>query len=654
MSNQQALTSEDLLRMRFVGSPALHPQGRQFLCVQTEILEKENDYSSLIYRSEGQKLTPFTNRGGQKKGRDASPIFSPDGQQVAFLSDRTGSRQIWLLTLDGGEAQCLTDMPKGVHEFAWAPDGRSIYFVAKEVIDELKPREGSTARRITRLRYKFNGVGYYDNFYTQVFRLRLDDSQVDQLTSGEHNCTSVEPSPCGRYLAFISNREEDETKVQNDLWLLELRTKQLQNLTGGRGAVRGAVWTPDGTLLYIGHQRGICPGAYPELREIDLELKSDINLMPNFPHHLGNTVGADTRFDAGSQGPVFSEDGRQVYFVATAGGSSYLFRLERSSGQVERVFGQGQMCISSFDLRQGQLLVTVCTPTSPGDLWFGPMGGDLQQVTALNAELFQDKYIGWPEAIHFDHPDGTRLEGWLIKPLGFVEGERHPLVMEIHGGPHTTYGNAFFHEFQMLAGHGMGVLYTNPRGSLGYGEDFARAVVGDWCGVDANDLQFMAEQAAQLDWVDAERMGVTGGSQGGYFTNWLIGHTDLFAAAVTQRSMSNLYSKYGVADNGWNGDRHGMGGRDLWEDEDFIMERSPMRYARNVTTPTLIIHSDQDFRCPLEQAEQWYVALKRLGVTVEMLLFHGENHELSRGGLPANRLVRLDAILEWFSRYLQA
>lgn len=654
MQNKQAFASEDLLKMRFIGSPTLDPQGKQFLCVQTEVLEKENSYSLLIYRFDGQQLTQFTNRGGQKHGRDASPVYSPDGLQVAFLSDRTGSRQLWLLSLSGGEAKCLTEMPKGVNEFAWAADGQSIFFIAKEVVDEPKQREGSTARRITRLRYKFNGVGYYDNFYTQIYRLDLGSNQVEKLTSGNHNCSGVTPSPCGRYLAFVSNREEDETKVQNDLWLLDLSTKQLRNLTGGRGAVRGAEWAPGGTLLYVGHQRGICPGAYPELREIDLQQGSDINLMPDFPHHLGNTVGADTRFDAGSQGPVFSADGQQVYFVATVGGSSYLFCLDRRSGQVEQVFGEGQMCVTSFDLKRGQLLVNVGNPTTPGDLWYGPLGGELRQVTALNAELFADKYIGWPEPIHFVHPDGTQLEGWLIKPRGFVQGEQHPLVMEIHGGPHSTYGNAFFHEFQMLAGHGMGVLYTNPRGSLGYGEDFARAVVGDWCGVDANDLQFMAEQAAQLDWVDKTRIGVTGGSQGGYFTNWLIGHTDMFAAAVTQRSMSNLYSKYGVADNGWNGDRYGMGGRDLWEDEDFLMERSPMRYARSVKTPTLIIHSDQDFRCPLEQAEQWYVALKRLGVTVEMLLFHGENHELSRGGRPANRLVRLDAILDWFSRYLLA
>ena len=351
---------------------------------------------------------------------------------------------------------------------------------------------------------------------------------------------------------------------------------------------------------------------------------------------------------------MLSEDGKHLYFAAVDGGSSYLYKVNIETGKASLVFGDGQMVVSSYDAAGGAIVVNKATPLSIGDFFMGGRGTDWQQVTHFNRELFTERYIGWPEPITFTHPDGTVLEGWVIKPMGYQDGGNYPLVMEIHGGPHTTYGNVFFHEFQILAGHGFGVFYTNPRGSMGYGEGFAKSIVGDWCGLDARDLEFMAESALKaLPWADPARYGVTGGSQGGYFTNWLIGHTSLFGAAVAQRSMSNLYSKYGVADNGWSGDRAGMGGKDLWDDEDLIMERSPIRYARNVRTPTLIIHSDMDFRCPLEQGEQWYVALKRLGVTVEMLLFHGENHELSRSGKPANRVVRLEAILDWFQRYLR-
>ena len=643
--------AEDLLKMKFPGQVKVAPGGHKVLFTQTEILEEENTYTSSIMLYDGKVTRPFTNKGGQKKSKDKDPQWSPDGNYVAFISDRSGTNQVWLVPTSGGEAVKLTDMAKGVSNMVWSANGASLVFVAKEDKKLPELRKGATARRITKLKYKFNGVGYYDNLYSQLWRVDLD-GKVSRLTEGDFDCSNPAPSPCGKYLAFVSNRNTDELKLLNDIWLLDLESQELRNLTMSQGVSYSPLWTPEGALLYTGHIKGIYPGAYPELREIDLDTKESRNLMPSFSHFLGNTVGADARMDNGNTGPVVSADGKRVFFVATVGGSSYLYVLKLETGEVEKVYGEGQMCLTSFDVCGESLVMNISTPATVGDLWLGHTTGQCTQVTRLNADLFEDKYVGWPETMHFTHADGTTLEGWVIKPYGFMEGQNYPLVMEIHGGPHATYGNTFFHEFQMLAGRGMGVFYTNPRGSLGYGEDFARAVVGDWCGVDARDLQFMAEEAAELSWVDKNRIGVTGGSQGGYFTNWLIGHTDMFAAAVTQRSMSNLYTKYGVADNGWKGDRYGMGGKDLWEDEDFIMERSPIRYARNVKTPTLVIHSDQDYRCPLEQGEQWYVALKRLGVEAEMLLFHGENHELSRNGKPANRIVRLEAIMEWFERYL--
>lgn len=646
--NKRPFTADDLLQMRFVGSPMLSPNGEELLFVETHINDEDNGYRAAIRRVSGaQSPVAFTKFAA--KVRDAAPCWSPDGQQIAYLSNRGGSNQVWL----AGQQDALTDLPKGVTRFIWAPDSKGMYLIAKEVVEQPKFRKGATARRINRLRYKANGTGYLDGNPAQLWYFELASKSLQQLTNGLYDCSQPAVSPCGRYLAFVANREDNELKTLNDIWLLNIDSKELRNLTQGKGNSSCPSWLPDGEhLIYVGHQKGVYPGGYPELRQINIVSGDNVNLLPDFAHYIGNSIGGDVRFDSGNSAPLVSADGKQVHFLSTIGGSCYLYSLDCVSGEVTKVFGEGQMVVTSFDMCAGKLLLNAATPSSPGDLWWGSTAGELKQITALNQKLFIDAYIGTPETIHFTHPDGTQLEGWLIKPLGFRDGETYPLVMEIHGGPHTTYGNVFFHEWQMLAGHGMGVLYTNPRGSLGYGEAFSRAVVGDWCGVDARDLQFMAEETAKLPWVDKARIGVTGGSQGGYFTNWLIGHTDMFAAAVTQRSMSNLYSKYGVADNGWNGDRYGMGGRDLWEDEDFIMERSPMRYARNVKTPTLIIHSDEDYRCPLEQAEQWYVALRRLGVKVEMLLFHGENHELSRGGRPANRIVRLEAILDWFQRHL--
>lgn len=684
---QKPYVAEDLLKMKWVGTPRLSPCGRFVAFVVSEVLEKENSYASSIWLYDSSlmdhdplAIRQVTYRGGKATGRDYNPKWSPDGKMIAFLSDRAGSNQIFVMEMTGGEARQVTNMPKGVSDFDWL-GGDSLVFSAKEDEDRPKFREGATVRRITNLRYKANGAGYLDGLHTQLWSVDLSGENVRRLTSGPYDCGSPCASPSGKYVAFVSKRTEDETALYSDLYLLDPQTGELKKVTASLGYAGGPVFAPDeSAVYYIGHEKGqTYPGGYPEIWKADLSTLERKVISQGFPHLVAGGIGGDVGPDQGKTGLTVSSCGKFLYFTAVDGGSSYLYRLPVDGGTWEKVYGEGQMVVKSYDLRGGKLVLNKSTPVTMGDLWYGDLpdgsssgapkeialegvevrrgdpGEDpLKMITGFNSKLASERYAGWPKRVTFNHPDGTTLEGWVILPNGFEKGKKYPLIMEIHGGPHVTYGNVFFHEFQILAGHGFGVLYTNPRGSMGYGEEFARAVVGDWCGVDAEDLEFMAREAIRMfDWVDPKRVGVTGGSQGGYFTNWLISHTDLFAAAVTQRSMSNLYSKYGVADNGWSHDRAGMGGKDLWDHEDFIMERSPIRYAPNVKTPTLIIHSDQDYRCPLEQGEQWYVALKRLGVTTEMLLFHGENHELSRSGKPANRIVRLEAILEWFERFLK-
>ena len=291
---------------------------------------------------------------------------------------------------------------------------------------------------------------------------------------------------------------------------------------------------------------------------------------------------------------------------------------------------------------------------NPGDIWLLEEGDRIAtRLTSVNAELLREMTLTPAERIEFRSTDGLKIEGWVMKPADFEAGRKYPLVLQIHGGPHATYGYGFFHEFQLLTSAGYGVLYVNPRGSLGYGEEFTRGVVGDWGGMDYADLMAATDYAAKLPWVDADRLGVTGGSYGGYMTNWIVTQTRRFRAAVTLRSISNMYTKYGVSDIGWFGNKAGMGGRDLWDSEEFIMSRSPIRYAPQVKTPVLIIHSEEDYRCPMEQAEQWFVALKRLGVECEFVRFRGENHELSRSGKPKNRISRLQQILGWFDRFLR-
>ncbi len=648
--NKKPFASNDLLKMKWTGNPNLSPDGTKILYEVTTINEDKNSYVTNIWLWDGKRNLPFTTGSGNEDTLNLDPRWSPSGDAVAFISNRSGDKQLWVLDHNCGETFKATSAPAGVSSYCWSPDGSGLYYLAKERKKQSKFPDKAQVTHVTKLRYKYDGKGYLDNVPEQIYYVDLGSLESRQLTTDELGGGKPVVSPDNKLIAFSANRSKDEQDLTADIFLLTIADCSIRRVTPHNGRYRDPVFMPNGDLLCVGIDKHPYPGGYPHIWHINCSDNTITNLTQNYKEYIGKSIGNDASSERGKSGLTVSADGKFVYFVITKGGNCYLEKLEVSSGNIDRALGSDTMVVSSYDIVDNKIAVNIADPTSPGDIWYGT-AEELERLTYLNADLFNDKYLGFPQPIQFTSPEGVNLEGWLIKPLDFCEGKKYPLIMEIHGGPHSTYGNIFFHEFQILAGNGYGVFYANPRGSIGYGEDFARAVVGDWCGCDARDLEFMAREVRQLAWVDENRCGVTGGSQGGYFTNWLISHCDIFSAAVAQRSMSNLYTKYGIADNGWNGDRYGMGGADLWDNEDFILERSPIRYAPNVNTPLLLIHSDQDLRCPLEQAEQWYVALKRLGNTTEMMIFHGENHNLSRTGKPANRLVRLDAIVDWFKKY---
>jgi acylaminoacyl-peptidase len=309
-----------------------------------------------------------------------------------------------------------------------------------------------------------------------------------------------------------------------------------------------------------------------------------------------------------------------------------------------------------FSAANGRFALTISDATSISEV-FVLEGGDepfgmenLKRVTATNDELFNELALSAPEEIEFPSFDGTRLQGWLLKPLGFSARRKYPLVLQIHGGPRAQYGWAFFHEFQLLAAQGYVVLYANPRGSQGYGERFASAIVNDWGNLDYRDLMAAVDCVEEMGFVDARRTGVCGGSYGGYMTNWIVGHTDRFKAAMTERSVTNLFSFYGTSDFGYEDFRE-FGGH-AYDDPAHYAKLSPLSYVKNIKTPLLIIHSEGDLRCPVEQAEQLYTMLKAMKRDVEFLRFPEENHDLSRAGRPDRRLARLEFILQWWEKRL--
>ena len=358
----------------------------------------------------------------------------------------------------------------------------------------------------------------------------------------------------------------------------------------------------------------------------------------------------------GDQRPVWATDGSAVLALASDQGTTHVHRVDLASGTVTPVT-TGHRRVAGFALAaEGHGLVFLAGDAShPFELFRADaIGTNECPITFHNGEFVSEVALAPIEELRFPSQAGDlELQGWLMKPPGSAaaEGVKLPLILQIHGGPHAMYGHALFHEMQLMAARGYAVLFTNPRGSAGYGESFTTSTRGEWGEADTPDIVGALDAVLARGDIDAERIGVTGGSYGGYLTNWLIGHSDRFKAAVTQRCVSNFHSMYGTSDIGFDFGEHEFGGTP-WADSDRLLRHSPISYVDRMTTPLLIIHNEGDLRCPIEQAEQLFTALKRLGREVRFVRIPEEDHNLSRTGKPSRRLARLHHLLGWFDDHL--
>ncbi|MBM7662733.1 dipeptidyl aminopeptidase/acylaminoacyl peptidase [Bacillus mesophilus] len=658
---KRPITAEDLCEFKFVGDPQVSPNKDKVAYVLTLLDQEKDGYYSYIYvtdlNGEGRQFSSHYSKDHLVK--DTAPKWSPDGKTLAFRSNRTGKNQVWLLHTDGGEAIQLTDVKQGIGDFSWSPDGSQLALTINGALklttdkEEEKKEEKSDVKVITRLRYKGDGVGIYNDDRKHVYVFDVAKKAYTKITDGDHDFSQPRFSTDGKNLFYVGTKAEDkEWGYLPAIWKFDIASKEETLFYQGNGYLHSPAISPDGKwLAAIGHTRGERSQGNANVLLFSLESGELTNLTESFDYTVGNLVGVDARYDTAEARLIWNSSNTSIFFEATIGGDCQLFKVNLE-GEVSTALSPAVASVTSFDIvSDDQAVLVLETPHSVADLVAQDLNNvdNVTPLTAWNQDLYNEVHVSTPENFHYKSTDGWDVEGWVLKPFGYEEGKKYPMILQIHGGPATAYGNGLHHEMQLMASKGYVVLYTNPRGSQGYGHDFVNAVIGDYGGMDYEDIMAGVDYAlANFNYIDTDQLFVTGGSYGGYMTNVIVTRTDRFKAAVTQRSICNWHSFYGTSDIGFFFTEWQHGHADLWDDAVRLLELSPLHYARNVKTPTLILHSEQDLRCPMEQAEQWYIALKRLGVETKLIRFPDENHDLSRSGKPKHRLERLQHLVGWF------
>lgn len=657
-ASRRGVTAEDYFAFENINDAHISPDGKQVAYTVTTVDQKRNrrDSSIWIVAVDGSSAPRRITAEGVNS---TAPRWSPDGARLAFLSARSQSSetsrdtaaapaepprpQICILRTDGGEAQVITHLKNGVSAFQWSPDGKR--FVA---VSRLGPSDNvvasarkSDVRHYSHISYKFNDTGWYDDKRTHLWVIDAATGSGKQITSGDDwNDSDPQWSPDSTRIAFVSDRtgHEYDGGHNKDVWVIAAEGGSLTRISDHEFEDSQPRWSPDGRqIAFAGQtQRRQFPKLYlaPASGGRSAMVVEDLDLIPTA---LVWGPGPDElRFESGTKGQM------------------HVFRAGLTTHKVSPVTS-GERAIRGFDINAKAGVMTYLANDFQhlDDLYAAALDGSGERrLTHLNAALWEQLDLAAVERLPYKSTDGWDIDGFLVKPVGWQPGKKYPMILSVHGGPAGQYGVDWYHEFQVYAGKGWAVFFCNPRGSTGYGQKFERGIVNNWGGMDYQDIMAGVDAVLkQNPWIDTSRLGVTGGSYGGFMTNWIVGHTNRFKAAVTLRSVSNFISDDGTRDGAYGHEDDFSGF--LFDDFDQYWNASPLKYAKNVKTPTLVLHSDNDYRVPLEQGEQWFRALKHYGVDAELVIFPRENHNLTRTGEPKHLVESLNWQCYWFDRFLE-